>query len=104
MARKNKAGAEISRAIAHIHARVLAFVMGIVGGLTIFIMTAWLLIKGGDPLGPHLQLLANYFIGYSVSWPGCFVGMGYGALVGAIAGWSIGIIYNRIAALRHRKT
>ena len=39
-----------------------------------FVMTTWLLIKGGPHVGQHLQLLSNYFIGYSVTWWGCCCG------------------------------
>jgi hypothetical protein len=73
-----------------------------IGGFGLFGMTAWLLIKGGENVGMHLQLLGNYFIGYSVTWPGSFVGLLYGALFGGIIGWSIGKIYNGVAALRRR--
>jgi hypothetical protein len=30
-------------------------------------MTIWLVIKGGPNMGQHLQLLGQYFVGYSVS-------------------------------------
>jgi hypothetical protein len=63
-------------------------------------MTVWLLIKGGENVGLHLQLLGHYFIGYSVSWKGSFVGLFYGAGVGWIVGWTIGIVYNRIVDIR----
>jgi ABC-type dipeptide/oligopeptide/nickel transport system permease subunit len=63
-------------------------------------MTAWLIIKDGVMVGLHLQLLDNYFIGYSVTWTGAVIGFFYGALSGAIIGWTIGKVYNRIAGLR----
>jgi hypothetical protein len=88
---------EIVRAVATIQAGALAFVFAILGGLGVFLMTAWLLIKGGDQVGAHLQLLGQYFVGYSVSWPGCFVGLFYGALIGGVVGGSIGALYNRMA-------
>ncbi len=99
----NKTGTqpnELSRAVARIHAAVLALVFGLVGGLGLFAMTAWLLIKGGDHVGPHLQLLGQYFIGYSVTWTGSIIGFFYGMLFGGVIGWSIGKIYNRIVYIR----
>jgi hypothetical protein len=92
---------ELSHKVATIQAGVLAMVCGVIGGLGLFLMTAWLLIKGGENVGYHLRLLGHYLIGYSVSWTGSLVGLFYGAVVGAIIGWSIGRIYNFVA--RHRK-
>lgn len=93
---------EITRAVARLQGGVLALVFGVLGGLTLFVMTVWLVVKGGQNVGLHLQLLDHYFIGYSVSWPGAFVGLFYGALVGGSIGWVIGVIYNRIVGIRTR--
>lgn len=90
----------LTRAVVRIHAGVLGLVCALLGGLTIFLMTAWLLIKGGPVVGPHLSLLGQYFYGYTVTWQGSLVGFGYGALVGGVAGWLIGIVYNAVAGLR----
>jgi len=95
MQQEHSSKQDISGAVARIQAGVMAFGMAVLGGLGMFVVTAWLLIKGGPNVGSHLQLLGQYFVGYTVSWTGCFVGMFYGALVGGIAGWFIGIIYNR---------
>jgi hypothetical protein len=94
--------AKLSQAVARIHAGVMALVFAILCGGGLFVMTAWLLIKGGENVGIHLQLLGHYFIGYSVSWKGSFVGLVYGVAVGWIVGWTIGMIYNRIVGLRQR--
>ena len=91
---------EITRALAKIKTDALAVVCASIGGVGIFVMTMWLLIKGGPHTGEHLQLLANYFIGYSVTWWGSFVGLFYGALTGGIIGWMVGTIYNRVTHLR----
>ncbi|PIE31791.1 hypothetical protein CSA56_17350 [candidate division KSB3 bacterium] len=87
---------ELSHQIQKIRTGILAFVLSLFGGLGLFMMTFWLLLKGGIDIGKHLQLLRHYFPGYSVTWSGCFVGLFYGALLGAIVGWLIGSIYNRI--------
>ena len=77
-------------------------VFGVIGGLGLFAMTAWLVLKGGEMVGLHLQLLNNYFPGYSVTWVGAFVGFFYGALMGALVGYVIGKIYNSVTLFRHR--
>jgi len=90
----------LTRAVVRIHAGVLGLVFAVLGGLIVFLMTAWLLIKGGPVVGPHLSLLGQYFYGYSVTWWGSLVGFGYGALVGGVAGWIIGAVYNAVAGFR----
>lgn len=94
---------ELSRMIVAIQAGVLALVCAVVGGLGLFLMTVWLVIKGGPRVGQHLSLLGQYLIGYSVTWTGSFVGLLYGALIGGIAGWLIAKIYNGVARLRHSR-
>src|SRR5712691_8126224 len=91
---------EISRAVVKIQAGVLAVTCALIGGIGLFVMTAWLLIKGGPQVGAHLQLLGQYFIGYSVTWKGSLVGLFYGALTGGSAGWAVGTVYNWIVGIR----
>ena len=93
---------ELSRAVVRLQAGVLAVVFALIGGVTLFLMTVWLLIKGGPHVGAHLQLLEQYFPGYSVTWKGGLVGAGYGMLVGGIVGWMIGVIYNSVVTWRAR--
>ncbi len=84
-----------------LNAKVLGLALGVICGLGIFIATNWLVIKGGDRVGPHLQLLGQYFIGYRVTFFGSLIGAGYGFAVGTLCGGAIGWIYNRIAAMRN---
>lgn len=87
---------EVSHALVRIKADVAAFVCALFGGVGLFMMTVWLVIKGGPGAGQHLQLLSNFFIGYSVTWAGAFVGLMYGALTGGLIGWAVGRIYNSV--------
>lgn len=93
---------EISQAIARIKTAALAIVCAVIGGIGLFAMTVWLLVKDGPDVGQHLQLLSNYFMGYSVTWWGSVVGLFYGALCGGAIGWTIGTIYNKVVNLRQR--
>ena len=93
---------EVSRAVARIHAGVLALVCAILGGGGLFIMTIWLLIKGGARVGEHLNLLGQYFYGYSVTWFGSLVGLAWGIAVGGVLGWTIGEVYNLVVWIRQR--
>jgi hypothetical protein len=91
---------EIGRAVARLKAGILSLVFGLIAGTGLFAMTAVLLLDGGPNAGLHLKLLGNYFIGYTVTWPGAFIGFGWGFIAGGVVGWSIGIIYNRIVGIR----
>jgi len=86
--------------VIRIQAGVLALVGALIGGIGLFVMTAWLLVRGGPQVGTHLQLLGQYFVGYSVTWAGSLVGVFYGALTGGLVGWAVGTIYNGIVGLR----
>lgn len=91
----------ISKAIARLRAGVLAMVCGLMSGTVLLIATIWLVLRGGDQVGPHLGLLNNYLPGYSVTWSGAALGFLYGLLFGGAAGWMTAWIYNRIASFRH---
>ncbi len=103
MPRVKNENEELSRVVIKIQAGVLAVVCALIGGIGLFAMTVWLLIKGGESVGLHLQLLDNYFIGYSVTWTGSLIGFLYGALFGGVIGWIIGKIYNAVAGFRQRQ-
>ena len=84
-------------AFARIDTVALAVAMGCVFALGLWLATALLLLKdtpAGTPVGPHLALLANYFPGYSVSWPGSLLGAAYAFVVGCIVGGLIGAVWN----------
>ena len=102
MPRVNNENEELSRVVIRIQAGVLAVVCALIGGIGLFGMTVWLLIRGGESVGMHLQLLSNYFIGYRVTWTGSLIGFLYGALFGGLIGWIIGKVYNTIAGLRQK--
>ena len=102
MQEKSDQSARLSHMVVSIQAGVLAFVFAVIGGLGLFLVTAWLLVKGGEHVGAHLNLLGQYLVGYSVTWTGSLVGLIYGALIGGVLGWSIGKLYNLIAQARQR--
>ena len=87
-----------SRRTVRLHARTMIVVFGALGAAGLFVATSALLIRGGEQIGPHLKLLRSYLPGYRVTWTGAFIGMGYGALIGAAVGATLALVYNRIAA------
>ena len=91
-----------------LNARILGLILGLLMGSAIFIATNWLLIKGGHinahgeyVVGPHLQLLSQFFIGYTVSFFGSIIGFFYGFAIGTLCGAMIGWIYNKIIDFTH---
>jgi hypothetical protein len=90
----------LHQAVARLRASIMAIVFGLTAGTGLFIATAWLLIKGGPVVGPHLGLLGNYLPYYSVTWPGAFLGFVEAAIGGALVGYAIAFIYNRLVDLR----
>ena len=72
---------------------------GAMAGLLLFLATLFLALKGGDVMGPNLQLLQQYFPWYSVTLSGSLLGLGYGFLSGFIGGWGFAFLRNITAFL-----
>ena len=98
----NRQDEPVLRAVLEINNVVLALVAGIITGSFVFIATIWLVLKGGQAIGPHLSLLSQFFPGYSVTFFGSFVGFAYGFISGYMGGWSVAWLYNRFTQLRVR--
>lgn len=73
---------------------------GLLAGLTLFIATVVLVIKGGSNVGEHLGLLGVYFPGYRVTLLGAFIGFVYLFVLGYALGRLIGYVYNWTATKR----
>jgi hypothetical protein len=72
----------------------LGLSMGTVGGMLLFLATFILVLRGGVVVGPNLQLLEQYFPGYSVTMFGSLLGLGYGFCAGFIGGWGFAFLRN----------
>ncbi len=71
-----------------------ATALGSVSGLLIFLATLFLVIKGGEVIGPNLRLLDQYFFGYSVTLKGAFIGAAYSFSWAFILGWLVAYLRN----------
>ena len=89
--------------VLRLNAVVHGVVAGLLVGLGIFIATNWLVVKGGETVGPHLALLGQFFIGYQVTFVGSLIGFGYGFISGFLIGYFIAAMYNRMADFRESK-
>ena len=84
----------ILQAFAKLDGLALGVAVGTVFGLAILFATVFLILKGGTPLGPNLQLLSQFFFGYSVTFKGSLVGFAYGFGYGFILGWIVASLRN----------
>ncbi len=77
-----------------LNAKAMAMAMsaGILWGASVFIATAWILITGSG--GETLSTLGAFYLGYSVSWGGAFIGLAYGLVDGLIGGFLFALLYN----------
>ena len=99
---------KLFRGVLRFNAKFLGLALGLLMGLAIFLATNWLVMKGGHTtpggeyvVGPHLQLLSQFFIGYRVSFLGSIIGFFYGFALGTLCGAALGLIYNKIVDLRN---
>lgn len=90
----------LASAVLRLNANILGLVLGILAGLIIFVITNFLILKGGAVVGPHLGLLRNFFPYYSVTFFGSIVGFFWGLLFGYIAGFVVASLYNLVVKLK----
>jgi hypothetical protein len=86
-----------------LNATIQGIVTGLVAGVGIFIATNWLILKGGEVVGPHLSLLGQFFIGYRVTFAGSLIGFAYGFACGFLIGYCVARMYNWITDVRERR-
>jgi hypothetical protein len=77
-----------------LNVKIHGLVAGLLAGLTIFVVTNWLVLKGGEVVGPHLALLGQFFIGYRVTFGGSLIGAAYGFIGGFVIGSVVAWMYN----------
>lgn len=80
-------------AFAPMHKRAFGVALGLAFSLTVFLLTAIVVLRPGEP-APDIGLLAQYFTGYDVSWRGAVVGAFWAGLAGFTAGWFLAMSRN----------
>lgn len=84
--------------LVRMHGNAWGFALGTLLALGLFAATNILVLKGGDDVGQHLGLLANYFPGYDVAFfPGSFIGAFYAFAIGYLTGRIVCGLYNLAA-------
>ena len=87
----------LKKAVAHLNAKLLGTVLGLIMGVILFLATIILVLKGGPVVGPHLGLLSQFFPGYRVTFLGSIIGFFYAFITGFLIGAVLGVVYNQIA-------
>lgn len=82
-----------------LHKRALGTAVGIATATLVFLITAIPLLRGRAAELP-LDLLAQYFSGYRVSWAGAFIGAAWAGFVGFVLGWFLAFCSNFVLAVR----
>jgi hypothetical protein len=70
--------------------------LGLTSGIGLFLATLILVLKGGFDVGQNLQLLSQYYPGYSVTVNGSLLGLFYGFISGFIGGWTFAFVRNSV--------
>ena len=76
----------------HLNKKALGLAAGILCGVSVFLVTLATVWVGG---GEHLELLAKFYFGFTVSYVGAILGLVYGFIDGFICGWLLAWLYNR---------
>jgi len=87
----------------HLNAKLSGFVVGLCAAVGIFVATNWLVLKGGNVVGPHLSLLNQFLFGYKVTFLGSLIGSAYFMVGGFFLGYFIARTYNAFVDLRNGK-
>jgi hypothetical protein len=82
-----------------LHKRAFGMATGAAAAFIAFLITAISLLRPSSE-GPDLGLISEYFAGYSVSWPGAFIGAAWAAFTGFIMGWFLAFCRNLFLAVR----
>jgi len=71
--------------------RAFGLSFGILWGLSVFIATMLVIMRGG---GDTMILLRRFYWGYDINFGGAVLGLIYGFVHGFIFGWLLGWLYN----------
>ena len=88
----------LARAFAPMHKRVLGLAVGLTAALIVFLITAFHVVAR-PPDALSIELLAQYFYGYSVTWRGALIGAWWAFVAGFVAGWFAAFVRNVFMAL-----
>lgn len=86
-------------AFAPAHKSAMGIAIGTIAAISCFLVTAVPLALGRPP-ELELELLANYFSGYDVTWSGAVLGAAWAFFTGFVMGWFFAFLRNALLAVR----
>ena len=89
----------IALAFAPAHKSAMGVAVGLTAAVGCFLLTASPLVRGRPP-ELELELLANYFYGYDVSWGGALIGAAWAGFTGFVMGWFFAFLRNAMLAFK----
>lgn len=89
----------IALAFAPAHKLAMGAAIALVAAGSCFLMTAVPLLRGRPP-ALELELLANFFYGYDVSWSGAILGAAWAGFTGFVMGWFFAFLRNAFLAFK----
>ena len=96
LTREDEFAREVRAAFARYDPVALGAAVGTLLGVGLFLATSLLLVRGGNPPGPNLALLGEYFVGFEVTWTGALLGMLEAGLGGFAFGWLLARTINGV--------
>ncbi|MFM7296617.1 MAG: hypothetical protein ACKO4Q_05260, partial [Planctomycetota bacterium] len=86
-----------------LNARSWSLALGGLLAAGLFVVTAALLLRGGERPGDLLEHIDTFFPGYAITWPGAFLGALWCFATGWLAGQMLALVYNRAVAGAERQ-
>ncbi len=87
---------QVSKTLLRMNEQGWGIAFGSILGVGLFAATNFLILKGGEVVGPHLALLGVFFPGYTVTFVGSLIGFVYAFVLGYAIGRTVSVIYNRL--------
>jgi protoporphyrinogen oxidase len=88
----------VLKSLARMDKLAFATAIGTVAAFVVFLTTLWLWIRGPIP-GYNFWLLGHYFLGYSLTLKGAFIGFGYSFFWGFFFGWLFAYLRNLVIGI-----
>ena len=88
---------QLTLAFAPLDKRAFGAAIGVAFAVVIFVATIVHVVQ--QPGAPDIDLLRFYFYGYSVSWPGAFIGAFWAFVAGFVGGWFVAFFRNFVIAV-----
>lgn len=90
--------AEAALAFLPVHKRAFGVAVGTAAAVLLLCATVHHLLLRPSP-SFNLALLGEYFYGYTVSWPGAFIGAGWAFFSGFVGAWFLAFVRNLVLAV-----